>query len=75
MTHDIDYEVRGNDMQPVEIRPGEPVIAEAGTVYLQSLSFSRLARRVLQQLPQGSRSKGEGPVPGGLGNPLSGDNR
>ena len=38
-----------------------------GTVYLQSLPFSRLANRVLQAASVGG-SKGEGSVLGGLGN-------
>ena len=50
-------------------------LSGTGTVYLQSLPFSRLARRILQQIPQGARSKGEGSILGGLGNLLSGDNR
>ena len=45
-----------------------------GTVYLQSLPFSRLANRVLQVSSSGSgSSKDEGSVLGGLGN-LFGDN-
>jgi uncharacterized protein (AIM24 family) len=45
-----------------------------GTVYLQSLPFSRLANRVLQAYSSGSgSSKDEGSVLGGLGN-LFGDN-
>ncbi|WP_338690829.1 TIGR00266 family protein [Haloferula helveola] len=42
-----------------------------GTVWLQSLPFSRLADRVLQNV--GSGGKGEGSVLGGLGNLLDGD--
>jgi len=39
-----------------------------GTVYLQSLPFSRLADRILQHAPShGGSSKGEGSVLGGLG--------
>jgi len=39
-----------------------------GTVYLQSLPFSRLADRVLQHAPRaGGTSRGEGSVLGGLG--------
>lgn len=45
-----------------------------GTVYLQSLPFSRLARRIIQQVPQSGSSKGEGSVLGGLGKMLMGDN-
>ncbi len=44
-----------------------------GTVYLQSLPFSRLADRVLQHAPAaGGSSKGEGSVLGGLGRMLDG---
>jgi len=43
-----------------------------GTVYLQSLPFSRLADRVLQASSSGSSSKGEGSVLGGIGD-LFGD--
>lgn len=44
-----------------------------GTVFLQSLPFSRLADRVIQHAPAaGGSSKGEGSVLGGLGN-LFGD--
>ena len=44
-----------------------------GTVYLQSLPFSRLAGRVMKAASFGNRSKGEGSVLGGLGD-LFGDN-
>ena len=45
-----------------------------GTVYLQSLPFSRLADRILQHAPSaGGTSKGEGSVLGGLGRLLDGD--
>ena len=47
-----------------------------GTVYLQSLPFSRLADRIIQSAPSsGGNRKGEGSVLGGLGDLLSGDNR
>lgn len=47
-----------------------------GTVYIQSLPFSRLAGRVLASAPQtGHTEKGEGSILGGLGNILDGDNR
>ena len=46
-----------------------------GTLYLQSLPFSRLARRIISAAPQtGGRGKGEGSILGGLGNMLMGDN-
>ena len=50
-------------------------ISGTGSVYLQSLPFSRLARRIIQQVPRSGSSKGEGSILGGLGNMLMGDNR
>jgi len=47
-----------------------------GTVFIQSLPFSRLAKRVWMAAPQGGgKDKGEGSILGGLGNILDGDNR
>ena len=47
-----------------------------GSVWLQTLPFSRLADRVLAHAPQaGGRQQGEGSLLGGLGNLLDGDNR
>ncbi len=47
-----------------------------GTVYLQSLPFSRLADRILASAPRhGGSSKGEGSLLGGVGRLLGGDNR
>ena len=46
-----------------------------GTVYIQSLPFSRLAKRVLMAAPQGGKNKGEGSLLGGLGDLLDGDNK
>ena len=45
-----------------------------GSVYLQSLPFSRLADRVLQHAPSaGGGDKGEGSVLGSLGRMLNGN--
>ncbi len=45
-----------------------------GTVYLQSLPFSRLADRIIQHAPKmGGSDKGEGSVLGGLGRLLDGN--
>jgi len=45
-----------------------------GTVWLQSLPFSRLADRILQNAPSaGGKSQGEGSVLGGLGRMIDGD--
>lgn len=47
-----------------------------GTVFIQSLPFSRLAGRILAAAPQsGGKDKGEGSILGGLGNLMDGDNR
>ncbi len=47
-----------------------------GTVYIQSLPFSRLAGRVLAMAPRGGGGKrGEGSILGGIGDILDGDNR
>ena len=47
-----------------------------GTVWLQSLPFSRMAGRMLAAAPQGGgKDRGEGSVLGGLGRMLDGDNR
>jgi uncharacterized protein (TIGR00266 family) len=46
-----------------------------GTVYLQSLPFSRLADRIIKSAPAaGGKQRGEGSVLGGLGRFLDGDN-
>ena len=49
-------------------------LSGAGTVWLQSLPFSRLADRVIASAPRiGGSSKGEGSVLGGIGRMLDGD--
>lgn len=46
-----------------------------GTIYMQSLPFSRLADRILMYAPRaGGKSKGEGSVLGQLGRMIDGDN-
>jgi uncharacterized protein (TIGR00266 family) len=46
-----------------------------GSVWIQSLPFSRLADRILANMPaQGGKSQGEGSVLGGVGRLLDGDN-
>lgn len=45
-----------------------------GTIYLQSLPFSRLADRIIENAPEiGGSQKGEGSILGGLGRILDGD--
>ena len=46
-----------------------------GTIWLQSLPFSRLANRVISAAPRaGGKRKGEGSILGGLGHLIDGDN-
>ena len=46
-----------------------------GTVWLQSLPFSRMADRIIRYAPSaGGKKKGEGSILGGLGNLIGGDN-
>ncbi len=45
----------------------------SGTVWLQSLPFSRLAERVVASVPRAGGSQGEGSILGGLGDLLDGD--
>ncbi|MBN2383523.1 TIGR00266 family protein [bacterium] len=48
-------------------------LSGTGTVFLQSLPFSRLADRILRNVPSIGAKKGEGSVLGALGNLLDGD--
>jgi len=51
-------------------------LSGSGTVFLQSLPFSRMADRILANAPSsGGKSTGEGSVLGGLGRLIDGDNR
>ncbi len=50
-------------------------LSGTGTVFLQSLPFSRLANRIIMNAPRlGGKRKGEGSLLGGLGDLLDGDN-
>lgn len=51
-------------------------LSGTGTVFLQTLPFSRLADRIIQNTPaRGGSRKGEGSVLGSLGDFFNGDNR
>ena len=75
-TTGIDYNIERSGNLKSMIFGGEGLflatLRGTGTVYLQSLPFSRLANRVLQASHGGTSSKGEGSVLGGLGD-LFGD--
>lgn len=78
MTGDVDMDIESVGGLKSMIFGGEGVffarLTGPGTVWLQSLPFSRLAGRMLAAAPQaGGRRKGEGSVLGGLGDILDGD--
>ena len=79
-TKDVDYDIEFVGGIKNTVFGGEGLffakLQGPGTVYIQSLPFSRLADRVLASAPKaGGKDKGEGSVLGGLGNLLDGDNR
>lgn len=78
-TQDVDYDIEFVGGFKNTIFGGEGLffakLQGPGTVYIQSLPFSRLAGRVLKSVPRGGNSKGEGSILGGLGDLLDGDNR
>ena len=79
-TQDMDYDIEFIGGIKNTIFGGEGLffakLQGPGTVYIQSLPFSRLANRVLASAPRtGGKDKGEGSILGGLGDLLDGDNR
>jgi len=79
-TQDVDYDIEFIGGIKNTIFGGEGLffakLQGPGTVYIQSLPFSRLASRVLASAPKGGgKDKGEGSILGGLGDLLDGDNR
>jgi len=79
-TQDIDYDIEFVGGIKNTIFGGEGLffakLQGPGTVYIQSLPFSRLAARVLESAHRGGgKDKGEGSLLGGLGDLLDGDNR
>jgi uncharacterized protein (TIGR00266 family) len=79
-TKDVDYDIEFIGGIKNSVFGGEGLfyatLKGPGTVYIQSLPFSRLADRIIASAPQaGGNSRGEGSLLGGLGNLLDGDNR
>lgn len=77
-THGIDYDIQRAGNLKSMFFGGEGLflatLRGTGTVYLQSLPFSRMADRILQHAPSaGGAQKGEGSLLGGLGRMLDGD--
>ncbi|WP_240376779.1 TIGR00266 family protein [Bacillus piscicola] len=80
MTGDVDYNIEFVGGVKTALFGGEGVffatLRGPGTVWIQSLPFSRLASRVFAAMPQEGGSKGEGSLAGGLfDNFFGGDRR
>jgi len=79
-TKDVDYDIEFVGGIKNTLFGGEGVffatLRGPGTVYIQSLPFSRLADRIIASAPKmGGSSREEGSILGGLGRMLDGDNR
>ena len=79
-TKDVDYNIEFIGGIKNSLFGGEGLfyatLTGPGTVFVQSLPFSRLAGRILAAAPQGGgKDKGEGSILGGLGDIVSGDKR
>ncbi len=79
-TSNVDYDIQFVGGIKNTIFGGEGVfyarMQGPGTVWVQSLPFSRLADRIIASAPRtGGKRKGEGSILGGLGDLLDGDNR
>ncbi|QBN19049.1 TIGR00266 family protein [Flavobacterium nackdongense] len=79
-TQNIDYDIEFIGGIKNSIFGGEGLfyatLRGPGTVYIQSLPFSRLADRIIASAPRaGGNSREEGSLLGGLGNLLDGDNK
>lgn len=81
MTANVDYNIEFVGGVKTALFGGEGLffatLRGPGTVWVQSLPFSRLASRVFAAAPQraGSESKGEGSIAGGLFDLLGGDRK
>ena len=79
-TKDVDYDIEFIGGIKNSLFGGEGLfyatLRGPGTVYVQSLPFSRLADRIIASAPKaGGSSREEGSLLGGLGRMLDGDNR
>jgi uncharacterized protein (TIGR00266 family) len=77
MTKDVQYDIQYVGKVKTALFGGEGLffatVEGPGTVWVQSLPFSRLADRIFAAAPNMGGSKGEGSVLGGLGDLLNGD--
>lgn len=79
-TQDVDYDITYVGGIRNTVFGGEGLffatLKGPGTVYIQSLPFSRLAGRIWAAAPKGGgKDRGEGSILGGIGDLLDGDNR
>ncbi|MDX8367402.1 TIGR00266 family protein [Cytobacillus sp. IB215665] len=79
MTKEVDYDIEFVGKVKTAFFGGEGLffatVRGPGTVWVQSLPFSRLADRIFASAPQTpGKTTGEGSILGGLGNFLDGDN-
>ncbi len=79
MTGGVDYNIEYVGKVKTALFGGEGLfyatLRGPGTVWIQSLPFSRLASRVFAAMPKEGGSKGEGSIAGGLFDILGGDRR
>lgn len=78
-TKDVEYDIQFIGGVKNTIFGGEGMfyatLQGPGTIWLQSLPFSRLANRVISAAPKvGGQRKGEGGILGGIGSLIDGDN-
>lgn len=79
LTKEVNYDIEYVGKVKTAFFGGEGLffatVSGPGTVWIQSLPFSRLADRIFAAAPQtaGGRSVGEGSILGGIGNLLNGD--
>ncbi|MBM6616506.1 TIGR00266 family protein [Bacillus suaedaesalsae] len=77
MTRDVDYNIEFVGKVKTAFFGGEGLffatVQGPGTVWIQSLPFSRLADRIFASAPKNGGSTGEGSILGGIGNILNGD--
>ncbi len=78
MTANVDFDLERAGSIKSMIFGGEGVffarLRGPGTVWIQSLPFSRLAGRIFAAMPAQGGSKGEGSILGGVGRLIDGDN-
>ena len=78
MTRDVRYDIKFVGGIKNTLFGGEGVffatVSGPGSVWIQSLPFSRLAERVFAAAPRTGGRKEEGSILGGLGNLFDGDN-